>query len=140
MSALALALALTAAPAAWAQSAIPVSTAAPPDPIEQRVFPPEFVMGHANEIGLTDDQRDRIIAEVKRLQGQAEAVMPQMERARDRMVSELDADPVNEARVLIALDGVLSVERDVKRLHIATLVRIRNLLTTAQRARLDALR
>jgi hypothetical protein len=42
--------------------------------------------------------------------------------------------------VLEALDDVLASEREIKRLRIATLVRLRNLLTPAQRARLNALR
>jgi Spy/CpxP family protein refolding chaperone len=42
--------------------------------------------------------------------------------------------------VLEALDGVLAVERDIKRLHMVTLVRIRSVLTPRQRTRLNELR
>ncbi len=113
---------------------------APADPIEQRVFPPDLIMRHAEEISLTRDQRDRIVADVTTLQHRAEAIAPQVERARSQMVADLDAEPADEARVLAALDQVLAAEREVKRLHIATLVRIRNLLTSTQRLRLAALR
>jgi Spy/CpxP family protein refolding chaperone len=126
---------------AWAQPE-PIAQRENPedDPIFQRVFPPELVMGHAEEIGLTSDQRARVIAEVERLQADARGIGPRAEQARAQMVTALSAERVDEARVLEALDRVLSVERDVKRLHIATLVRIRNVLTPQQRTRLSELR
>ncbi len=130
-----------ATPPAWAQAA-PVAQQENPeaDPIFRRVFPPELVMAHAAEIGLTGDQRERIIAEVTRLQAEASTIGPRGEQARAQMVAALSAERVDEARVLDALEGVLSIEREIKRLHIATLVRIRNTLTPAQRSRLNALR
>jgi len=140
-----LAALLVAAPLANAPTASAEPASAGPrseggDPIAQRVFPPELIMGHAQEIGLTPGQRDRIIAEVKGLQAHASQVTPGLERARAQMVAELDAEPADEARVLSDLDSVLAGERDIKRLYIATLVRIRNILTPAQRARLNAVR
>ncbi len=125
---------------AYAQLEPIAAHGAPTDPIEQRVFPPDLIMRHAEEISLTRDQRDRIVADVTTLQHRAEAIAPQVERARAQMVADLDAEPADEARVLVALDQVLAAEREVKRLHIATLVRIRNLLTSNQRLRLAGLR
>jgi Spy/CpxP family protein refolding chaperone len=129
-----------AAPSAPAQSPSTPSQGAAADPIAQRVFPPDLIMGHAGEIGLTPLQRDRIIEEVKSLQSHADQIAPRLERDRAQMIIDLDAEPADEARVLKALDDVLASEREIKRLHIATLVRLRNLLTPAQRARLNAFR
>jgi len=42
--------------------------------------------------------------------------------------------------VLAALDTVLNIERDVKRLQLQALVRLRDSLTSGQRARLNELR
>jgi Spy/CpxP family protein refolding chaperone len=131
---------LAAAPPASAQPEAPPASGANADPIAQRVFPPELVMGHADEIGLTPDQRGQIVAAVSSLQQQANGLGPRMAQARGQMVADLDAEPADETRVLAALDGVLAVERDVKRLEIGMLVRIRNILTPAQRTRLAALR
>jgi Spy/CpxP family protein refolding chaperone len=110
------------------------------DPIAQRVFPPELVMGHANQIGLSDAQRERILTEVRRLQLDVQTIASRNVQARDRMVAALSTEPVEEANVLAALDRVLAAERDIKRLHIATLVRIGSVLTPTQRARLNTLR
>lgn len=110
------------------------------DPIAQRLFAPEFVMAHADDIDLTANQRQRIIEAVSRLQGDMLAIAPRAESARGQVVAALSVEQVDEARVLEALDGVLAVERDIKRLHIATLVRIRNHLTPRQRTRLNELR
>ncbi len=142
--ALSLAAALcAAAPLALAQPAAPAQQQrgqGQADPIAERVFPPELIMVHAGKINLTDEQRQRVVAEVERLQQQAQGIGPRGERARAGMVAALDAEPADEASVLSGLEQVLTVERDIKRLHIATLVRIRNLLTPAQRARLNELR
>ncbi len=110
------------------------------DPIAQRLFAPEFVMAHADEVNLTASQRQRIIEAVTRLQADMLGIAPRAESARAQIVATLSAERVEEARVLEALDGVLAVEREIKRLHIATLVRIRNVLTPEQRTRLNALR
>jgi Spy/CpxP family protein refolding chaperone len=131
---------LATAPSANADPDSPASKGASVDPIAQRVFPPELIFGHAAEINLTSNQRERIIAEIRTLQSHVEQVAPTMERARGQMVADLDAEPADETRVLSALDTVLAAERDIKRLNIAALVRVRNVLTPAQRVRLNALR
>jgi hypothetical protein len=128
---------ITAPTPAWAQdNAAQTQT----DPIAQRLFPPDLVIGHADDIALTVEQRHRVIAEVARLQADLSGIAPRGEAARAQMAAALGADQVNEAQVLQGLDGVLGVERDIKRLHIGALVRIRNILSATQRTRLNALR
>jgi hypothetical protein len=47
---------------------------------------------------------------------------------------------VDEAAVLAQADKVMGLEREVKKAHLALLVRIKNLLTEAQKAKLTELR
>jgi Spy/CpxP family protein refolding chaperone len=131
---------LAAPPSASGQPEASASKGGAVDPIAQRVFPPELIFSHAAEIGLNPNQRERIIADIKTLESRVQQVAPTMERARAQMVADLDAEPADETRVLSALDSVLAAERDIKRLHIAALVRVRNVLTPAQRERLNAFR
>ncbi len=126
----------TAAPA-WTQESAEQTQV---DPIAQRLFPPDFIIAHADDIGLSVEQRQRVIAEVTRLQADLSEIGPRGEAARTQMVTALSADQVDEERVQRALDGVLGIEREIKRLHIGTLVRIRNILSATQRTRLNALR
>lgn len=129
--------AIAVAAPAWAQEG---GEQAQVDPIARRLFPPDFIIAHADAIGLSAEQRLRVIAEVTRLQADLSAIGARGEAARAQMVTALSAEQVDEARVLQGLDGVLAVERDIKRLHIGALVRIRNILSATQRARLNALR
>jgi len=56
------------------------------------------------------------------------------------MARLLQASPVDEAAVLAQADKVMGMEREVKKAHLSLLVRIKNLLTDAQREKLMELR
>jgi Spy/CpxP family protein refolding chaperone len=47
---------------------------------------------------------------------------------------------VNEAQALAQLDKVLDIEREIKRLHIALAVRLKNRLTPEQQEQLHKMR
>jgi Spy/CpxP family protein refolding chaperone len=140
MKALVCLLLLAAAPAA-AQS--PPQPPQPPpgeDPIAQRVFPPELIMGHQKEIGLDDKQRAAIVKEIQTAQSQILEVQWQMQGAVEEMVKLLDAPRVDEQKTLAQADKVMELERTLKRTHLGMLIRIRNLLSDGQRAKLSELR
>lgn len=119
-----------------------VARADPPgeDAIGQRLFPPELIMGHQQEIGLDDKQRAAIVKEIQATQTQLTEVQWQMQGAAEQLVKLLDVPRIDEAKALAQADRVMDLERQVKRAHLGLLVRIRNLLTDAQRARLAELR
>ena len=110
------------------------------DQIAARVFPPELVMRHDDQIGLTDRQRDEIKAEIQESQGKFIGYQWQMQKHAGRLVSLLDARPVDEGKVLSAADAVMRLEVDVKKTHLTMLVRIKNILTPDQQSRLEQLR
>jgi Spy/CpxP family protein refolding chaperone len=110
------------------------------DEIRALVFSPEFIMANGRAITLTDRQRDQMTADLQGLQRQLVAQQDQMHDARAALVQALRAEPANQERVLSALDGVLAIERQVKRLQLPALVRLREALTPSQRARLEQLR
>jgi Spy/CpxP family protein refolding chaperone len=117
-----------------------VARADPPDPVGSRLFPPELIMGHQKDIGLDDKQRQAIVAEVQRLQAQVVDLQWKMQSAAEELVKLLDEARVDEAKTLAQADQVMGLERDIKRAHLAALIRIRNVLTADQRAKLQALR
>ena len=110
------------------------------DQIAARVFPPELVMRHDDQIGLTDRQREAIKAEIQESQGKFIGYQWQMQKHAGRLVSLLEARPVDEGKVLSAADAVMRLEVDVKKTHLTMLVRIKNILTPDQQARLEQLR
>ena len=123
------------APTARAQQPAP-----PQDPLAQYVFPPELVMRHASEIGLDERQRAAIKDAVVKMQAKFLDLQWEVQGEADKLTRLLQASPIDETAVLAQADKVMGFERDVKRTHLALLVRIKNLLTDSQRARLSELR
>ncbi len=110
------------------------------DEVRAQVFSPEFIMENRRIIALNERQRDQMIADLQRLQAQLTAQQLRMEDAREALIAAMRAHPAAEARVLAALDEVLGNEREVKRLQLRALLRLRDSLTPTQRARLTELR
>jgi Spy/CpxP family protein refolding chaperone len=111
-----------------------------PDPIRDRLFPPELIMQHQAELGIDERQRTAFMKEVASFQSQIVDLQWRMTSAAEELARLLDAPRVDEARALAQADKVMALERDVKKSHLALLIRIRNLLTDAQRAQLARLR
>lgn len=110
------------------------------DPIARAVFPPELVMKHSQEINLDERQRAAIKEQVQKAQAQATDAQFDLQGETQKLARLLQARPVDETAVLAQVDKVLNLERQVKRTQILLLVRIKNLLTEAQQARLAELR
>lgn len=110
------------------------------DPISRAVFPPELVMKHAQEINLDDRQRAAIKEEVQKMQTKATDAQFDLQGETQKLVRLIQARPVDENAVLGQVDKVLALERQVKRAQILLLVRIKNLLTEPQQAKLTELR
>ena len=112
----------------------------PEDPIAPFVFPPELVMRYAPEIGLDEKQKAAIKEAVVKTQARLLDAQWDVQGEAEKLVRLLQATPVDETAVLAQADKVLAFEREVKRTHLSLLVRIKNLLTDSQRARLTELR
>jgi Spy/CpxP family protein refolding chaperone len=110
------------------------------DPIGDNFFPPELVMEHQQEIGLTDAQRTFIIAQVGSAQQRATELQWKLQREVETMATLVKQEPIDEEKMLAQLDQVLAAERDIKRIHLTLVARIKNQLTSEQRARLRELR
>ena len=107
-----------------------------PDPLAHLMFPPDMIMNHARELNLTDEQKTYLRGEVQKatvtFQDLQWKLQDQMEALHDTMKSS----SVNEQQALAQLDKVLDVEREIKRLHIALAVRLKNHLTPEQQDQL----
>jgi Spy/CpxP family protein refolding chaperone len=135
------ALVLASAAAVRAQAPHPNPGGMPsPDPIGRLLFPPELVMQHQEDIGLTDAQRTAIQKELIAAQTKFTELQWKMTSEVEKLTRFLAAVPVDEATALEQLDRVLATEREVKRAQIGLLVRIKNGLTREQQARLDKFR
>ena len=110
------------------------------DPLARYLFPPERVMGHAQEIGLDDAQRIAIRKEVQKAQSKFLDLQFDLQTETEKMTRLLQEKPVDEAKVLAQVDRILALEKDVKKTQIGLLVRIKNQLTASQQAKLAEFR
>jgi Spy/CpxP family protein refolding chaperone len=106
------------------------------DPFANYLFPPERVMAKSQEIGLEDAQKHAIRDEVQKVQPKFTDLQFELQDESGKMIRLLQEKPVDEARVLEEVDRILGLEKQIKKLQVSLLVRIKNILTPAQQAKL----
>jgi Spy/CpxP family protein refolding chaperone len=110
------------------------------DPIAKRVFPPDVVLGHQQEIGLDETQRQSLRSEMHKAQKKFVDFQFELQGETERMLQLLEERPVDESRVLAQADRILALEKEIKKTHLTLLVRVKNLLTREQQAKLSEIR
>ncbi|MGH7701662.1 MAG: Spy/CpxP family protein refolding chaperone [Gemmatimonadales bacterium] len=106
------------------------------DPLAKLLFPPELVMQHQAEIGLKPEQRTTITRGIAEMQAKAIDLQWRMQDATTALATLLSKPVVDQTAALAQVDSVLSLEREVKRVQLTLLIRIKNTLTPEQQSRL----
>ena len=106
------------------------------DPFARYLFPPDRIMSHSLDIGLEDAQKTAIRNEVQKAQPKFTDAQFELQAEGEKMIRLLQEKPVDETRVLAQVDRILALEKEIKKTQISLLVRIKNILTPAQQARL----
>ncbi len=128
-----------------ARAQAPPELASPPEPrlenpIEEHLFPPEFIQQQGEKIGLSQQQRDAIVMDVKALQEQLPAQEASLRNEVSTLGHLIPQSMTDETQLLAQLDKVLEQERQIKRLQLGTMFRIRKRLTPEQLARLQEIK
>ena len=110
------------------------------DPMARYLVPPELIMGHSQEIGLQEKQRAAIKAEVQKAQSKFIDAQWDLKEESEKMLRLLQQTPADEGRVLEQADKVMALEREIKKTQLSLLIRIRNVLTPEQFAKLEEIR
>lgn len=110
------------------------------DPLAQFMFPPELVMQHQREIGLTDEQKTYLRGETQRVTLRFTELQWQLQDAMEGLASVMKDSSVNEQQALAQLDKILDTEREIKHLHIGLAIRIKNKLTPEQQSKLQGIK
>ena len=112
----------------------------PWDALGEALFPPELILQHQSDIGLTEEQRQGIMSTMR----QAEERFPQIQERLQKEVEALGAllknQRVDETAALAQLDRVQTQEREIKRAHLKLVIGLKNQLTGDQQAELQELR
>jgi len=108
------------------------------DVFKGKLFPPNVILEHQSELGLSKDQFTAIRAAVVEVQAGVAEHEWDMREAYQALMQELDKTPIDEDRVLDHANVALLAENQVKRKQMTMLVRLKNLLTAEQISYLES--
>jgi Spy/CpxP family protein refolding chaperone len=111
-----------------------------PDPFAGSFFAPELVMQNQEAIGLNDEQKTYLKAEIRQAQLKFTEWQWKLQDEMEKLVAMVKQPHVDEQEVLAQLEKVLGMEREIKRAQVTLLTRIKNKLTPEQQARLGEIR
>ena len=108
------------------------------DVFKGKLFAPNIILEHRENLHLTKEQFTAIRAEVVEVQAGVAEFEWDMQEAYRALMRELDKVPVEEAAVLTHANTALLAENQVKKKQMAMLVRLKNLLNREQIAYLES--
>jgi Spy/CpxP family protein refolding chaperone len=118
----------------------PLAAQQPPDdPLRDVLFPPEAVMQHQQSLGLSEEQKNNLKAEVRQAQLKFTELQWTLQDEMERLAALLKQSNVDEKQAAAQLDKVLAAEREIKRAQLMLLIRMKNNLTPAQQTKLREL-
>lgn len=120
--------------------AAPLATQELEPEFAKHLFPPELVMQQQQSLRLTPEQRTSITQGIRDFQLTMVDLQWKMQEEAQKLTELVRGPKVDEAQTLAQVDRVLDIEREIKRHHMALLVRIKNLLRREQQVELTALR
>src|SRR6267142_1330825 len=112
----------------------------PMDPLGDVMFPPDMIMGHARELGVSDEQKVFMRGEIQKTTTRFLELQWQLQDAMEALHQTMKSNSVDEQQALSQLDKVLDAERQIKRLHFGLGIRLKNQLTAEQQAKLRGMR
>src|SRR6266542_5351464 len=110
------------------------------DPLGDVMFPPDMIMGHARELGITDEQKLFMRGEIQKTTTHFLELQWQLQDAMEALHQTMKSNTVDEQQALSQLDKVLDSERQIKRLHFSLGIRLKNQLTPEQQGKLRGMR
>jgi len=104
--------------------------------LEDHLFKPGDILDRQEALALTPTQRDAIVDDVRTTQAALVDVDAQLRAQREHLAQLLAPTHIDEAEAARVSAELIQSEGQVKTLHLALLVRIKNRLTPAQQAQL----
>jgi len=111
----------------------------PMDPLGDALFPPDMIMQHQRELGLTDEQKAFMRSEINKTTTRFNDLQWQLQDAMETLHETMKANVVDEQQALAQLNRVLDSEREIKTLHMQLAIRIKNKLSPEQQEKLRAM-
>ena len=106
----------------------------------KHLFAPELIFKYTRQIELQPAQRTALMQALREVQIDVVDLQLQMAEVAGDLTAEVEKAKVDEAAALRLTERILTLERDIKKRQMTLLIRIKNLLTPDQQARLAAIR
>jgi Spy/CpxP family protein refolding chaperone len=110
------------------------------DVFKGKLFAPNIILEHQDDLGLTKEQFTAIKAAVVDVQANVAEHEWDLREAYMQTLSSLDESPIDEEQVMKNVEAALRAENQVKQLQVRMLIRLRKLLTDEQVEYLQAQR
>ena len=111
-----------------------------PDLIADNLFPPELIMQNAEAIGLTEEQQEKLQAEMHKAHERFEEMHSKLQKQREATAALLKKERVDESAALAQFEKVLDQECELRRTHLALVVALKNKLTAEQQTKLQEIK
>jgi len=108
------------------------------DVFKGKLFAPNVILENQAELSLSKQQFTEIRKAVVEVQANVAEHEWDMAEAYQNVMAELDKSPISEEQVLEYVGAVLQAENEVKKLQVAMLIQLKNLLTEEQIAYLES--
>ncbi len=102
------------------------------DVFKGKLFAPNVILANKKALELSDEQLAGIRAAVIGVQSNIAEHQWDLREAYQQVLSDLDETPVDEGKVLEQVQAAMAAENEVKKLQVAMLIKLRNLLTDQQ--------
>ena len=110
------------------------------DVFKGKLFAPNIILEHQDELDLTKEQFTAIKTAVVEVQANIAEHEWDLREAYSQTLASLDESPIDEEKVLENVEKALLAENQVKQLQVRMLIRLRMLLTDEQVEYLQAQR
>jgi Spy/CpxP family protein refolding chaperone len=124
--------------AGWLGLLATVGSGSPQDVFAELV-PPDLVLAHAAELGLSAEQRQAVQRILADLHPRQPPLLRQMREERDALMALLATARPEEVDILARFDRLNAIETELKRLRLQMTTRTRKVLTAEQQAKALAL-
>ncbi len=108
--------------------------------VNRYLYQPRLVLGSADEIGLTEEQRAAVEVALSESREVYRRTRFELSNAMTVIAGLAVQHPVEEAQILEQLDSILEMEREIKRNQLLMMVRIKNALTPEQHLQLQEIK
>lgn len=103
------------------------------------LYPPDLIMRHQQQLGITDDQRTTISQAVAAFQSEVSELQWNLQNGQQLLKQLLEANPIELQDSLAQAESVLEMESSFKLAHFRLLITIKNTLTGEQVSTIDGL-